>query len=407
MEGLQPWRGAREIIDWTDQGRSLMDDPKYRRKPLSLNTRKRIARGIVRFGGPLAAYYVRLLDLPDDSIAASGVKAEAGPAAFHGSDRNNTALRDMHEPIPTVTTLTGGGCYMVEPVAEPFIQANRRVNAPTSIDEPIPTATTAPGGGSYVVAPVARPFIQANRTGNAPRSIDEPIPPATTAPGGGSCVVTPNAIPFLLGQQSAGAPRQTEDPIPTVSAAGAIALVQPMVVEYYGTGETRSVEEPLSTATTKARHALAQPVVVPIDESVQDEDVAIHACIVPNFGENGDQKPRVHDIDCPVPTVTSRGAGCLALPTLSEIGQEELDEIDPRRLVLINGHPYILDIRYRMLRNSELARAMGFTDDESEYEFVGNIGEVTKQIGNAVPVRTAAALVKAILAPGHQEARPV
>ena len=68
-----------------------------------------------------------------------------------------------------------------------------------------------------------------------------------------------------------------------------------------------------------------------------------------------------------------------------------------RRLVFVDGHPYLLDIRFRMLQNPELARAMGFEDDESSYEFVGNVTEVTKQIGNAVPVHLAAALVKAAL----------
>jgi DNA (cytosine-5)-methyltransferase 1 len=75
----------------------------------------------------------------------------------------------------------------------------------------------------------------------------------------------------------------------------------------------------------------------------------------------------------------------------------ETKNVDPRRLVLINGKPHLLDIRFRMLTNPELARAMGFADNESTYEFVGNIGEVTKQIGNAVPVNMAAALVKVIL----------
>jgi DNA (cytosine-5)-methyltransferase 1 len=51
----------------------------------------------------------------------------------------------------------------------------------------------------------------------------------------------------------------------------------------------------------------------------------------------------------------------------------------------------------RMLENLELARAMGFTDNESTYEFCGNKSEVTKQIGNAVPVNLAKALVKSIL----------
>ena len=54
------------------------------------------------------------------------------------------------------------------------------------------------------------------------------------------------------------------------------------------------------------------------------------------------------------------------------------------------------------LQNLELARAMGFCDEEGEYELVGNIFEVTKENGNAVPVRTAAAPVKAILDPTGQ-----
>ena len=369
LEKLPRWRGAREIIDWTDTGRSLIDDPKYRKKPLSVSTRKRIARGLQRFGGPLAPYYIQLLNLPEEIVPPVSEDAAAPAVPFHGSDRNNTAPRGMEEPIPTVTTLTGGGCYMVQPIAQPFVQGNRRVNAPRSLDDPIPTATTAHGGGMFLL--------------------------------------TPTADPFLLGQQSAATPRLTEEPIPTVSAAGAIALVQPMVVEYYGKGEARSVDSPLSTATTKARHALAQPTIEPVECPARNgghngngsDAPAVHACIVPNFGENGDQKPRVHDVDSPTPTVTSRGAGCLAVPTVSEIGEEGIEDLDPRRVVIINGHPYLLDIRYRMLQNPELARAMGFTNDEREYEFVGNKTEVTKQIGNAVPVNTAAALVKAMLAP--------
>ena len=81
----------------------------------------------------------------------------------------------------------------------------------------------------------------------------------------------------------------------------------------------------------------------------------------------------------------------------------EETNLDPRRLVFLDGQAYLLDIRFRMLQNPELARAMGFEDEETSYEFVGNIGEITKQIGNAVPVHLAAALVKAVLDPGTVE----
>jgi DNA (cytosine-5)-methyltransferase 1 len=49
-----------------------------------------------------------------------------------------------------------------------------------------------------------------------------------------------------------------------------------------------------------------------------------------------------------------------------------------------------------MLEPAELARAMGFSDEDAAYEFAGNKTEVTKQIGNAVPVNQACALVLAL-----------
>jgi DNA (cytosine-5)-methyltransferase 1 len=54
----------------------------------------------------------------------------------------------------------------------------------------------------------------------------------------------------------------------------------------------------------------------------------------------------------------------------------------------------ILDIRFRMLQPHELAAAMSFPKG---YKFAGTRDQQVKQIGNAVPVRTAEALCKAIL----------
>lgn len=60
---------------------------------------------------------------------------------------------------------------------------------------------------------------------------------------------------------------------------------------------------------------------------------------------------------------------------------------------------YRIDILYRMLTVRELARAMSFDVDGAEYPFAGNATEITKQIGNAVPCRTAEALVRALVQP--------
>ena len=101
-------------------------------------------------------------------------------------------------------------------------------------------------------------------------------------------------------------------------------------------------------------------------------------------------------IDAPLPTVVTKPTMALVEPLLSAV---KTGEVDPRRVVLIDGQPYVLDIRFRMLKNRELARAMGFDDAESQYEFTGTATQITRQIGNAVPCNLAAALVAAILSP--------
>ena len=52
----------------------------------------------------------------------------------------------------------------------------------------------------------------------------------------------------------------------------------------------------------------------------------------------------------------------------------------------------LVDIRIRMLKPSELAAAHSFPPD---YKLTGNRGDQVKQIGNSVPVMTAAAMCQA------------
>ena len=509
LHDLPKWRAARDIIDWSNPGRSLLDDPKYRKKPLTEKTQRRIAKGLERFGGPLAHLYIRLLNLPQDSPAATqnnspATQDAATPAqeSFilnRNGENDSTRVHSIDNPVPTATTQGAG--YLVEPEAQPFHGSDRQHTAPRSPDEPLHAITTPTDGGLHLEEAKAQPFVCANRNHNVPKGVGEPIPSATTAHGGGSFLVKPDMKAFMLGQQSGGAPRSASEPIPTVTTDGNIYLIQPSIIEYYGQSNTREVTEPLSTIlsirkhgfvkptlvkyygqshgadvdaplpalTTKARYGLADPILVelnhgasakgpkdddqrshPVDkplgslttsrgiglaqpiliqtgqtgengscaqtpeQTVQklttqnDVDVAtptIKPYLVPNFGERDGQEPRIHDVDDPLPTVTSRGAGSLVSPTLVEpiLRQMEEANLDPRRLVFVDGEAYLLDIRFRMLQNPELARAMGFEDEETSYEFVGNIGEITKQIGNAVPVHLAAALVKAVLDPGTED----
>jgi DNA (cytosine-5)-methyltransferase 1 len=65
--------------------------------------------------------------------------------------------------------------------------------------------------------------------------------------------------PFVLGQQSGSVPRLTTDPLPTIATKGAISLVQPFLIAYYGSGaNVSSVEAPLRTVTTRDRFGLVR-----------------------------------------------------------------------------------------------------------------------------------------------------
>ena len=540
FSGRRPWRGAKEIIDWRNPGRSLLDDPKYIRKPLSPKTRARIARGLERFGGPLAPLYIRLLNLPDFPGTPGAVvteqtgddgTAEGSEQPFilnrHG-ENGSQRVHSVEDPMQTATARGAG--YLVRPEAEPFHGSDRQNSVPKSLDEPVYTITGLTGGGLYIVQPDAQPFIGANRNENVPKDTGQPVPPITTK--GNIYLVEPDLQPYILGQQSGSAPRSTDNPVPTIAAAGAIrliqpqiiryngqsnaqaidqplstilgcnkhALIKPLLIEYYGDIRDQDVEDPLTTITQRVKHGLISPALIEVNHaqkgdavedsrthSVEDpvpspttkrgmglvnpsiievnhgngkdgakgDERRVHSIddplgsittnpglalaqpllvqtgqtggngqysrpadqpvptlttrndinvvtptadpyIVANFGERDGQEPRVHSIDNPVPAVTSRGAGSLVTPTLQQLQESN---IDPRRLVIVDGTPYLLDIRFRMLQNSELARAMGFSDDESSYQFHGTVAEITKQIGNAVPVNMAAALVRAILGP--------
>ena len=444
--GRLPWRGAREIIDWSNPGRSLLDDSKYRKKPLSEKTRRRIARGLERFGGPLAPLYVRLLDLPE--VMASPAKCNGlthGNPLHFPEDGQTTPLGMGQLPPREMELAQDHSACPIDVAAQAFVGANRTNNVPKSIDEPIPSATTAHGGGSFLVEPACQPFMLGQQSGGAPRSTDDPTP--TIAAAGNISLIQPSIVEYY----GASHARSIDEPLSVVTARGRKhGLVRPILVEYYGTSGGADVDQPLPTVTSKARHGLAnpvlievnhgngsqgprgdnrrvhsvddplwsvttapgiglaQPLMVPTDPAEGNDNDAktngqpvatLKPCIVPNFGERDGQEPRVHDIDAPLPTVTSRGAGSLSTPVLIEPVLKQLQDanVDPRRIVLVDGQPYLLDIRFRMLQNPELARAMGFEDEETSYEFVGNVTEVTRQIGNAVPVHLAAALVKAAL----------
>lgn len=269
------------------------------------------------------------VDDPLRTVSAGGINAAlAQPFLvpnFGEREGQKPRCHSVDEPMPAVTA---SGHIAV---AQPFLvqlahgesageknAENRRVR---SVDDPVPTIHAQ--GGSVGLCEPSLSRVQ---------SVDEPLPTVCGNRGDVALIE-----PHLLPQNGGGALRSVDEPSPTVACDGAIGLVEPFLIKYYGTNKGgQSISDPLDTVTAKERHALVEP--------------ALH------------YRP----------------------------GHEPA----PRPVVVIQGQSYILDIRFRMLQPHELAGAQGFPRD---YKFTGNKTEKVKLIGNAVPCRLARAIVYAVL----------
>lgn len=384
---LQKWRPARECIDWQLKGRSIFG----RKHPLAPRTIQRIYAGAVRFNWPepfLVALRqhmdARSIDLPIPTVAARGTHMALVQPILVGNGGAEYAGKPKTVDDPLTTVLCADRRGVAEPVLIRSDSHGARKIKGRSPDEPLQTIV---GSGGIAMA---EPFLIGQHFDRKERSIDEPVPAATTISRTGI------AEPFVLSQASGGAPRAVSAPFPTITTGGqqgrgeGTALISP----YYGSGSgktCKSADEPLDTITVQDRFGLLVPVTNSNGGLVAREMGAPFptlttskgghlAFITASFGERDGQLPRIHDLEMPMPTIPAKGSVRMA-----QASEPEADS-EPR-----------YDILFRMLHWRELARAMSFSDADSDYEFAGTKTEITKQIGNAVPVRTARALVSAAL----------
>ncbi|CAO3446726.1 hypothetical protein [Azospirillum argentinense] len=350
-----------------------------------------------------------------------------------GGDKPKAA-RDVDEPLGTITTHNGVG--IAEAFTFPVNQGHDCKRGHRSVADPLPTILTRESLG------VVEPCIVVMKGRSNAASVDSPMPTATAHArhlGVAEGTAEPLIAPYY-GKGSGETCSGVDTPLPTVTAKARFGMVEPHADAFVvstrhgkeGAGPApRSVGQPVPTITAGG----SQPCVV---------EPTAEAFLVPHFGEREGQAPRNHSVEVPLPTVTSQGAGSLveaeAQPVIVQFDQtgrvgghfRSVDEPTftvvtkqnqalvqalareiandnalrkaafQGRLVVVDGEARIIDILFRMLDPLELARAMGFSDEEATYEFVGTATEVTKQIGNAVPVNTACALVTAIFGGGAE-----
>jgi DNA (cytosine-5)-methyltransferase 1 len=353
---LQPWRVARDIIDWSLRGENIF----ARKKPLAEKTLRRIVAGMKKINGMdiepfLVMFYgtnkTRSIDKLLPTVTANGqhiglcepvlfsrAPAEelcSGKASSANSQTspdgdpmqpfliaidhrggNGSYFKSVDLPTPTITTKARLG------VAEPFLVGGgdpARAGEPRSVDKPLNAVLTRQSMA------VVEPFLIAaggpEGKGRNPKSVHEPLDTVLTE--NHQALVQPFVVAVNHGDEkqvaSAGRCQPVDQPMPTLTYKNGFGVVEPYVAKYYGTGVCQTLDEPLDTVTTKDRFALVEPCLIPIADNLH------------------------------------------------------------------------LGICFRMLQPHELAAAQGFAKD---YKFEGNKSTKVKQIGNAVPHHTAKALCR-------------
>lgn len=224
-----------------------------------------------------------------------------------------------------------------------------------------------------------QPFLVKMYGTGKSNSIDKPI---STITAGGEHYALCQA--FLVKSNNNQTVESVDGPVSTI-VAGTVhhALCTPFVVDHFNGGEAEGTESPLGTQTTHARYSLVTPMVL---------------------GQQGGAECR--PVDCPAPTIATSGAIRLIMPFVVDNanGGTIRGSEEPMNTVTVKDQHMgvfpmledgrIIDIYIRMLKPSELAAAHSFPED---YVLTGNRGQQIKQIGNSVPVMTAAAMCESAL----------
>jgi DNA (cytosine-5)-methyltransferase 1 len=213
-------------------------------------------------------------------------------------------------------------------------------------------------------------------------------------------------LPQVMAGGGGGTCRSAADaPVPTVTAkGGAIHFIDPEAFVLPRNGRCRGPEsnpaydpeeQPLHTVTAK-----------------NHDGRKFEACLIPLYNEREGQDPRTRDVKRPMMTVpASKVPAGISRPFLVKYyGQSTTGDIteplptvtatETLALCVPECYPWGLDIRYRMLKPRELARAQGFPE---EYSFKASTKrDTTKLIGNAVPVGLAESLCRSLLVPTNK-----
>lgn len=393
---LKPYRSAAECIDFTLPCPSIFD----RKKPLAINTQRRIARGLDKF----------VIKAQKPFIVPIGYGERKGQAP---------RVLDIEKPLSTIVS----SCKQY--LSVPYMSTAHFDNTPNSIENPLTTITTA--NCHSLVAPYLTKFQQFSRGQSIKCPLDTVMPGAARFG-----LMMPSLIQYHSETVKGEVRGQSlNEPILTVDGSNRYGLQIPYLSKFYGGVVGADVQKPMPTVTAIDHNGLALPFFTKYysgaDQSCSCND-PLHTITT---------KDRIslctnyltilrNNMDCrsvnePLNTITTSGThfantkvyikkyekGC-NLGYWSEVRKilneyTDWDLADNEILIFnINGiECFVSDIGLRMLQPKELYQAQGFPADyKIEQDYTGKVYPKTKQVarcGNAVPPAFAKALVQANL----------
>lgn len=372
MGSKKPWVPVSEVLDFSlpcpsifASSEEIMEQYGIRAvRPLSENTMKRIARGLMKFvvNNP-KPFIVQLnhsgdqfrgqdIDDPLDTITAKHGTGVVAPVLMRNNE--NAVGSDAREPIGTITT---GGHHML--IAPSMIQYHSEQSEDVrgqTVDKPIMTVDSSNRYG--LVEPFLIQTGYGEREGQKPCVLDIQKPLGTIVAQSNKFAECSVFISKYYGGDNVAA--SAEAPLPTVTAIDHNAVCAAYVTQFNNNCDGQPVDAPLNTMTAKSNHF-----------------GEVCAFLTKYYGNGENAVPCDH----PAPTITAK---------------------DRMALVTVRGENYrIVDIGLRMLTPRELFDAQGFPPDYIiDVDADGKPYPKSEQVarcGNAVCPQIPTALVRANL----------
>ena len=282
--GLKQWVPARDIIDWSQHGESIL----HRKRPLAPSTLRRIETGIRKYWEQWAEPFLVVL-------------------------RGTGTTRDIGQLLPTITA---GGNHLG--LVEPFLvryNGDRKGKRDSdkrnyAIKKPIGTLDCSNRYG------VVEPFILHQMTPGRPRSVDEPLPTITTQSGHG--IVKPLVVttdyPTSTGRGKYVI--KSSESLKSITTTPRFGIAQPFIIQYYGNGQAQSTKIPLATCTTKDHFALIEGKTVGLDitfRMLQPHELAAAQGFPRDYVFTGNKGEQVKQIGNAVPVHTAKALALSAI----------------------------------------------------------------------------------------------